>query len=65
LKLDLELVEEKRKAIGELRRQQIPGFLKIIEELTVEVQDTAELRNQLLRLQEDRDLIKSNLDVLN
>ncbi|MFZ9855615.1 MAG: polysaccharide biosynthesis tyrosine autokinase [Limisphaerales bacterium] len=65
MKLDLELVEEKRKAIVELRRQQIPGYLKIIDELTIEVQDTAELRNQLIRLQEDRDLIKGNLDVLN
>jgi succinoglycan biosynthesis transport protein ExoP len=65
LKLDLELVEEKRKAIVELRRQQLPGYLKVIDELTVEVQDTAELRNQLVRLQEDRDLIKSNLDILN
>lgn len=65
MKLDLELVEEKRKAIVELRRQQMPGYLKIIDELTVEVQDTTELRNQLVRLQEDRDLIKGNLDVLN
>lgn len=65
MRLDLELVEEKRQAIIELRRQQIPGFLKIIEDLTVEVQDTTELRNQLVRLQEDRELIKSNLDVLN
>lgn len=65
LRLDLEFVEEKRKAIIELRRQQIPGFLKIIDELTVEVQDTTELRNQLIRLQEDRDLIKGNLDILN
>jgi polysaccharide biosynthesis transport protein len=65
MKLDLELVEEKRKAIVELRRRQIPGYLKIIDELTVEVQDTTELRNQLVRLQEDRDLIKGNLDVLN
>lgn len=65
MRLDLELVEEKRRAIVELRRQQIPGFLKIIDELTIEVQDTTELRNQLVRLQEDRELIKSNLDVLN
>lgn len=65
MRLDLELVEEKRQAVVELRRQQIPGFLKVIEELTIEVQDTTELRNQLVRLQEDRELIKSNLDVLN
>jgi polysaccharide biosynthesis transport protein len=65
MKLDLELVEEKRKAIVELRKQQLPGYLKVIEELTLEVQDTTELRNQLVRLQEDRDLIKSNLDILN
>ncbi len=65
LRLDLELVEEKRKAFVELMRQQLPGYLKVIEDLTIEVQETTDLRNQLIRLQEDRNLIKGNLDVLN
>jgi len=65
LRLDLDLVEEKRKAFVELMRQQLPGYLKVIEDLTIEVQETTDLRNQLIRLQEDRNLIKGNLDVLN
>jgi polysaccharide biosynthesis transport protein len=65
LKLELSFVEERRQDMIKTRRFQIPGLQKIIEELTTEVQESTDLKNQLMRLQEDRDLIKSNLDILN
>lgn len=65
LKLELTFVEERRQDVIKTRQFRIPGLQKLIEELTTEVQESTELKNQLIRLQEDRDLIKSNLDILN
>jgi len=65
LKLELELVEERRSTIVETRKFQLPGYEKIIEDLTTEVLESTDLKNQLIRYQEDRDTIKGNLDILN
>ncbi len=65
LKLELELVEERRKALVESRRLQIPGYQKIIDDLTAEVLESSDLKSEFLKRQERRDTIKANLDILN
>lgn len=64
LQLELKLVEERRQSFLETRRLQLPGLSTIIEDLKSEVLASGEIRNELVRLQEDRDTIKANLDVL-
>ncbi len=64
LKLELQLVEERRESFLETRRLQLPGMSNLIEDLKNEVLQTSDLRNQLIRLQEDRDTVKANLDIL-
>jgi len=65
LKLELQLVEERRREVVEAQRLKIPGYERIIEELTAEVLESTDLKNDLVRLQEERDTIKANLDILN
>ncbi len=64
LKFELQLVEEARRGQIEGLNHRLLGYPKLIEDIRAEIFESADLRNQLIRLEGDEKNVRENLDGL-
>jgi capsular exopolysaccharide synthesis family protein len=64
LKFELQLVEEARLGQIEALKTRIRGYPKLIEDIKADVFESADTRNQLLRLEAEQKSVQGNLDTL-
>ncbi len=61
LKFELQLVEEARQGQIEALKTRMSGYPKLIEDIRAEVFESADTRNQLLRLEDEAKSVQNNL----
>lgn len=64
LKFELQLVEEARLGQIEALKTRLRGYPKLIDDIRAEVFESADTRNQLLRLESEQKSVQGNLDEL-